>query len=415
MGVARGERAGHRQSTGELFGFGCNVVAVYEKRLKPKTLITTPNSDVIYGLVFADLSETGPLVFNAPPRVQGLIDDAWHRPLVGPVVDGVQHLGDVGIPGPDQGAGGKYLIVREGDDPGVDVTGYYVYASPTNAVYLLLRGFFRSVDDLAPGVVQIEGITLAPLHGEAKPMVFVNASDVAAHALFPSDGTFFDMLDDVILGEVDDRTDPYMHGMLAALGIRRGHVFDPAPQERELLDLAARTAWRMAKGIAADYDQQDNALWWLDRHWVAHVKTPPDDFRRTLLDETGRDRESGHTDVNAKAHMFINHFSISTGMVTVVPGHGAKYCNAYKDADGEHLRGERTYRIDLPADPPAEILWFLTVYDAETAAGVDAPGQVYPSLNSMDPIEPNDDGTFTVHVGPERPRTGILRPSLRTS
>ncbi|OAH14559.1 hypothetical protein [Streptomyces jeddahensis] len=36
----------------------------------------------------------------------------------------------------------------------------------------------------------------------------------------------------------------------------------------------------------------------------------------TLLDEEYRDRATGHTDVNAKAHMYINHYSISSGMMT---------------------------------------------------------------------------------------------------
>ncbi|UGT58632.1 DUF1214 domain-containing protein [Nocardia asteroides] len=392
-----------RESVGHDFGHGYNVMAVYEKRLKPNTVITTPNSDVIYGLCFVDLSQTGPLVVEAAPMVQGLVDDAWHRPLVGPEIDGVQYLADIGIPGPDQGKGGKYLIVREGEDPGTDLDDYFVYTSPTNGIYMLLRGFFRDVDDLAPGVTQIEGITLRPLNGSAQPMVHAHASDISADALFPRDFSYFQMLDRMIQGERDDQVDPYMHGVLAALGIRRGHSFAPTDRERELLDLAAKTAWRVAKTTAADFDTTEDALWWNDRHWIAHARTKTDDFYRTLIDEYFRDRQTGHTDVDAKAHMFINHFSISTGMMSVTPGKGAKYCNAYKDSDGNYLRGENTYRIDLPADAPADILWSLTVYDAETASGVDAPGQTYPSLNSMDPIKANDDGTYTIFAGPQRP------------
>lgn len=392
-----------RESSAKAFGEGYNVMAVYEQRLKPNTVITTPNSDVIYGLCFVDLAETGPLVIEAPAMVQGLVDDAWHRPLVGPVVGDTTYLADIGIPGPDQGKGGKYLIIREGDDPGEDVSDYYVYTSPTNGIYMLLRGFFRSVDDLAPGIASIEGISLRPLHGEAKPMVYAHASDVPADALFAHDFTYWEMLDRVIQSERDDAVDPYMHGVLASLGIRRGAEFSPTERERELLDLAAKTAWRMAKAISADFDTQEDGIWWPNRRWIAHARTKTDDFSRTLIDEFFCNRLTGHTDVDAKAHMFVNHFSISTGMMSVTPGRGAKYCNAYKDAAGDYLQGEHTYRIDLPADAPAALLWSLTVYDAETASGVDAEGQTYPSLNSFDPIAANDDGTFTIFVGPERP------------
>ncbi|MEV0459816.1 DUF1254 domain-containing protein [Catellatospora methionotrophica] len=31
--------------------------------------ITTPNSDIVHGLAFADLSKSGPLVIEVPPKV----------------------------------------------------------------------------------------------------------------------------------------------------------------------------------------------------------------------------------------------------------------------------------------------------------------------------------------------------------
>ncbi|WP_433891186.1 DUF1254 domain-containing protein [Streptomyces sp. CA-111067] len=394
-----------RDGLGAAFGSGYHVMSVFEKRLKPGTLITTPNCDVIYGMAFADLGRTGPLVVEAPPGIQGLVDDFWHRPLHGPLIDGVRFLGDIGLPGPDRGKGGRYLIVPEGDEPRRDGEwdDYFVYRSPTDNIYFLLRGFFSSVDDLSPGVASIEGVHLHPLHGDATPMRFAHASDTPADALYPRDLGFFHLLDAFIQADRVDRTDPYMHGVLAALGIRKGQDFSPTPRGRELLDLAARTGWKTAKTLAAGFDREPGALWWADRQWVAHAKTAQDDFWHTLLDEEFRDRATGHTDVNAKAHMFVNHYSISTGMMSSVVGAGAKYANTYRDHDGELLTGERTYRIDLPADPPSRLFWSLTLYDAETAAEVDAEGQTYSSLNGMNDIVFNADRSVTIHVGPERP------------
>lgn len=384
-------------------GRGYRVMSVFEQRLKPNTVITTPNSDVVYGLGFADLSETGPLVIEAPPHLQALLDDFWHRPLLGPLIDGRQYLGDIGIPGPDHGHGGSYLIVPADYDHDIDTDKYFVYTSPTNGVFIFVRGFFPSVEDLRPAVAAVEGITVRPLDQPGEPMVFQHASDVPADALFPADGSYFDALHEFIQSERIDRTDPYMHGVLAALGIRKSAPFTPTRRERELLDDAARTAWRMAKTIAATFDRQDHALWWPDRHWVAHVETEPDDFWHTVLDEQWRDRTTGHTAVDAKAHMFVNAYSISTGMMSSIVGMGAKYGAAYKDSDGEYLRGDRTYSITLPPNPPAELFWSITVYDAETAAGVDAPDQEYPSLNGMNDIDHNPDGSITLHIGPNPP------------
>ena len=392
-------KRGHESTS----GVGHNVMAVYEKRLKPNTVITTPNSDLIYGLGFADLSVTGPLVIEAPPKLQALLDDFWHRPLVGPTIDGHEYLGDVGIPGPDRGEGGRYLIVAEGDQHDLDTDGYFVFTSPTNGVFIFLRGFFTSIDDYSPGVAAIEGITVRPLHGDAEPMRFEHVSDVAADALFARDASYFDALDDFVQAERVDAVDPYMHGMLAAIGIAKGRAFAPTARQRELLDGAATTAWKMAKSTAASYEFQDKARWWDDRRWVAHVKTEADDFMHTILDEQWRDRSTGHTDVAAKLHMFVNHYSISTGMMSSIVGMGAKYGDAYRDAEGDLLRGENTYQIDLPPDPPANLFWSVTLYDAETAAGVDAEGQAYPSLNGMNDLDINDDGSITLTIGPEPP------------
>ncbi|MER8041987.1 DUF1254 domain-containing protein [Streptomyces sp. NPDC094032] len=394
-----------RDGLGSVFGYGYQVMSVFEQRLKPRTVITTPNCDVIYGMAFADLGATGPLVVDAPAGIQGLVDDFWHRPLTGPVIDGVQYRGDIGLPGPDAGKGGQYLIVPddlEPENPG-DWDDYYVYRTRTNGIYFLFRGFFSSVDDVSPGVESVESIRFRPLVGDAADMQYAHASDTPANALFPRDASFFDALDAFVQNDRVDGTDPYMHGVLAALGIRQGQTFAPTARQRELLDLAAQTAWKMSKTVAAEFDREPDALWWADRQWVAHAKTKQDDFWHTLLDEEFRDRTTGHTDVNAKAHMFINHYSVSTGMMGSTVGAGAKYANAYRDHDGDLLRGEGTYRIDLPADPPAQLFWSVTLYDADTAAEVDAEGQTFSSLNGMNDIALNGDGSITLHTGPERP------------
>ncbi|HEY6368395.1 MAG TPA: DUF1254 domain-containing protein [Candidatus Binatia bacterium] len=69
-----------RDGQAATFGGGNNVLAVFKDRPNAKTIITTANSDVIYGLAFVDLKD-GPVVFEAAPQMQGLLDDFWHRPL----------------------------------------------------------------------------------------------------------------------------------------------------------------------------------------------------------------------------------------------------------------------------------------------------------------------------------------------
>jgi hypothetical protein len=98
----------------KVFGAGYNILPVWKKRLDAKTLVTTPNSDVIYAMSYLDLSKDGPMVFEAAPGLQGILLDFWQRPILGPTIDGHAFFGDVGLPGPDGGNGGKFVILPPG-------------------------------------------------------------------------------------------------------------------------------------------------------------------------------------------------------------------------------------------------------------------------------------------------------------
>lgn len=130
------------------FGTGYNVMAIWDKRLDAKMHITTPNSDLIYGIAFANLAETGPLVFEAPPKLQGILLDMWQRPIP---CDTKPFAGDLGLPGPDGGAGGKFLLLPPGYEGEVP-EGHYVYRSGTNNVFIFLRSFYQSLDNIQPAV-----------------------------------------------------------------------------------------------------------------------------------------------------------------------------------------------------------------------------------------------------------------------
>jgi len=101
---------GMKVGSEKTFGAGYNVLPVWKKRLDAKTLVTTPNSDVIYAMSYLDLGKDRPMVFEAPPGLQGILLDFWQRPIPGPG----KFAGDVGLPGPDGGKGGKFLILPPG-------------------------------------------------------------------------------------------------------------------------------------------------------------------------------------------------------------------------------------------------------------------------------------------------------------
>src|SRR5271154_1758773 len=91
---------GMKEGSEKIFGAGYNVLPIFKERLNAKTLVTTPNSDVIYAMGYVDLKDDGPLVIEVPPGVQGILDDFFQRPIcsVAPI-DGRTWCGDVGLPG----------------------------------------------------------------------------------------------------------------------------------------------------------------------------------------------------------------------------------------------------------------------------------------------------------------------------
>jgi hypothetical protein len=72
---------------------------IWEDLVDSKTVELTANDNTIYSFIWTD-THKGPVVAEIPPKVLGIVNDFWYRWVV-----------DVGITGPDKGAGGKYLIL----------------------------------------------------------------------------------------------------------------------------------------------------------------------------------------------------------------------------------------------------------------------------------------------------------------
>ena len=151
--------------------------------------MTTPNSDVIYAMNYIDVGRDGPMVMEAPAGLQGILMDFWQRPIPGPTIDGHAFAGDVGMPGPDGGKGGKFLILPPGYDKHVP-EGYFVYRSGTNNVCVFLRSFYQDPKNLAPAVAVMEAVKIYPLgaSANAKPMQYPDASGAPANLLPVADG-----------------------------------------------------------------------------------------------------------------------------------------------------------------------------------------------------------------------------------
>ena len=100
-------------------GLDASKIGFTDPRANSRSLLLTPNTETTYGTMFLDLQEWGPTVIEAPPMSLCVVDDFWFR-----------YVADMGIAGPDQGEGGKYLFLPPGYD-GPEPDGYFTYRTPT--------------------------------------------------------------------------------------------------------------------------------------------------------------------------------------------------------------------------------------------------------------------------------------------
>ncbi|MBL4557526.1 MAG: DUF1254 domain-containing protein [Rhodobacteraceae bacterium] len=140
---------------------------------------------------YLDLQQDGPTVIEVPPKLQGILDDFWHRPLT-----------DVGFVGPDQGEGGAYLILPP-DHEGAVPEGYFTFTSRTYNVFVFWRAFLgedRSTDE---AVALMEQTRIYPLSQKDNPpeMVFPNGSGRPADMLYPKDYRYFEGLAEFVQNE----------------------------------------------------------------------------------------------------------------------------------------------------------------------------------------------------------------------
>jgi hypothetical protein len=381
------------------FGAGYNVLPVWKKRLDAKTLVTTPNSDVIYAMSYVDLGTDGPMVFEAPPGLQGILLDFWQRPIPGPG----KFAGDIGLPGPDGGKGGKFLILPPGHQDAVP-EGYFVYRSGTNNVFVFLRSFYQDPHDLAPAVKVMEQAKMYPLGAKApKPMQYPDASGVPVNMLPISDASALEQLKLLVDSEGTNLADPDWLGMLASIGIVKGQPFDPDEATRAIFDRAAKTGYKTSRVIGFEETVSNRSFRvYPDRRWINPMADGTPANPGGPFDLGWNRTAEGYRDLDTRIWFFTDYYSISPGMISQVPGKGAKYMIGFTDSTGAPLSGGANYRLKLPPNIPAANFWSVTLYEAENASGL-ANGQPFPSLGSRDKPTQNADGSTDLYLGPKAP------------
>jgi hypothetical protein len=138
-------------------------------------------------------------------------------------------------------------------------------------------------------------------------------------------------------------------------------------------------------------DKRVEPPFWEGTHWKHALVVSPDQKANT------------YDQLDERAAWFYEAVVISKAMLTQTPGVGQRYIASYKDGKGEWLSGENTYKLHVPANPPAKGFWSVTAYD-EATRQMPVTEQGRPDISSRKQnIVKNDDGSIDVYFGPKSP------------
>jgi hypothetical protein len=360
-------------------GVNNTTVAIFETLMDSRSLFLTANTESIYTVGWLDLKD-GPLVVETPPNVLGLIDDFWFH-----------YVCDVGNAGPDEGEGGKFLLLPpayRGEVP----AGYHVFRSNTYGNWLLIRGFMVDGDP-APAIRRIKStLRIYPLAQAARPphTYFVNASGLSFNTIHATDSTFFEAVNRVVQEEPAIAIDAETLGLLASIGIEKGKPFAPDARMTQILQHAAVLGNATARAMSYQSRLPEQYLF-DDRHYISPFVGGSHEFLR-----------GGARLLDPRIGRFFSATGSSPAMAMRLPAcMGSQYATAYVDHKGCAFDGGRTYRLHLPPKIPARDFWSIVVYDTQTRSML-TTDQQFPSISSHRPaVAINRDASVDVYFGPK--------------
>ncbi len=360
-------------------GVDDQTFGIFETLMDARSLFLTAQTTTAYVTHCFDL-ENGPIVLDASPGLLGPLDDAYFR-----------HVVDVGLTGPDQGQGGKFLLVPPGYEGELPEEGYFIVKSPTYTVWQLTR---IMNGDLAAGVQGVKDtMRVYPWAQRDNPpeTKFVNLSGLQFNTVHANDFEFYQEINAVIQKEPADALPAELVGTLAAIGIKKGQTFSPDDRMRAILTDAVAVGNATARAIV--FAQRDpRGFYYPDRQWKTNFIGGSSEFY-----------DNGERMLDSRVLFHYYATGITPAMAEPVVGSGSVYAYAERDANGDYLDGGKTYSITLPAPIPMNNFWSFMVYDNQTRSMLETD-QKSAGLDSMSPdLVANADGSYTVWFGPEAP------------
>jgi len=377
-----------RRGQATLAGEGSSTVLIFDQLMDSNSLFLTGNTDTVYCSVFLDLKKDGPTVIEVPPGTgPGTVNDAYFRFVV-----------DTGPPGPDKAKGGKYLILPPGHEGEVP-DGYFVAKSTSWVNWFIARGFLKDGKPDFSSKLFRNGLKIYPLAKAANPpaMKFFNGSKKAFNTIHSSDFNFYEELHAVIDREPIEMLEPQLRGLFASIGIQKGSPFAPDARMKKILTRSAEVANATARAMLW-YERDKTAFLYEGSHWKRGFVGGSYEYLK--------DEGLGGRNLDARTQFFYFATVNTPAIVWKLIGKGSQYAWGYLDESGGYLDGSKSYKLNLPKDPPAKKFISIVLYDPQTRSQLQT-GQPFPSYNNVrdkDKAVVNDDGSVDLYLGPTCPK-----------
>jgi hypothetical protein len=357
------------------------AVGLTEDLMDARSLFLTPNTTTPYGFACMNLA-TGPMVLEIPPGILGPVDDAYFRWVV-----------DLGLTGPDQGRGGRYLFLPPGYDGPVPSMGFHVVRPKTNRLLMFFRAFVKN-GDLKGAIDNVKANTkLYPLADFGKPVTttFVNTSGKQFNTISGNTFEFFNELNNTVQNEPADFVEPETVGLFASIGIRKGKPFAPDARMTKILTDAVALGNAAARSFL--WAPRDKRVFlYPDRQWL----TPFVGGSYLFMD-------GAELMLDVRSMFFYYATGITPAMADAKPGTGSAYAGAFRDKNGNYLDGSKTYTITLPGPIPMNNFWSFTVYSNQTRSLLETDQKLAGVDSNSKDLKMNADGSATVWFGPKAP------------
>jgi hypothetical protein len=190
--------------------------------------------------------------------------------------------------------------------------------------------------------------------------------------------------------------EPQLRGIFASVGIQKGKPFAPDVRMKKLLTRAAEVANATARTMFW-YERDELAFLYEGSHWKRGFVGGSYEYLK--------DEGMGGRNLDARAQFFYFATVNTPAMTWKLIGKGSQYAWGYLDAAGDYLDGGKTYKLNIPKDPPAEKFMSVVVYDSQTRSELQT-SQPFPSYNNVrdkDRVVVNDDEAVDLYFSPEAP------------